>query len=266
MSQPPVTAYFNTRKRQACDDPRGKSKILSLERDGNRQAVGLPMNNDMSSKHIVLDESETGRTTSPKIVLLKDASVAATEENNVCQDKAVCNIQFDSPRTSAERNKLKARTKLRSRKLSFADGFQANIRESLQRMESDEDATVAKKVPFEKRGALSPKKPVTQKKSSSGTPPRDTAIKEETAENEQSAAGSVTPTKRGIMERLVSENLSLNDIKNRINKSSRMMELRACITRIKDCDQQLEQSRKQDNVKKPQMQKFEKIELEIPVR
>lgn len=218
------------------------------------------MSSDASSERIASDDSEAGRMTSSKIVL----PVATTEENNTRQDDTVRKTQFDLARTSAESGKPRTRAQLR--KLSSADDVRVVVKESLQKMESDEYAADAKKVPFEKKGALDPKKLKTFKKSSSDAPPKDTAIKEKAAENEQSFPGSITPTNRGTMERLASENLSLNDIKNRLNKSSRMMKLRAHIVRIQDCDQRLEQSKKQDDVEKSQIEKFEQIEVEIPMK
>ncbi|KOC63242.1 DNA replication factor Cdt1 [Habropoda laboriosa] len=67
------------------------------------------------------------------------------------------------------------------------------------------------------------------------------------------------------MDRLVKKELSFTEIKSRVNKSSRLMELKASIARFKNCEQRLEQVQKQNDIKKPQIQKFEKIQLEIPV-
>lgn len=253
MSQPSVTAYFNTRKRQACDELRGKSKILLLERDNQMQT------NIESSEQVASDEKSTG--TSPKIVL-KDATASSRE--GVWVNKAVRNIQFDSSKAILERtSRPKART-TRSCTLPSTDGSQADIRDSFLKVGSN---TEAKKVPFEKRGTLSPKKkPQTPKKASLLS--KDNVMKED--EREQPASGSLTPTsskKLSTMERLVkNENLSLTDIKNKINKSSRLTELKAITQRIANYDRTLEQLQKQNEIKKPQMQKFEKVELEIPVR
>lgn len=249
MSQPSVTAYFNTRKRQACDELRGKSKILLLERDNQAQ----------TSSEQAAFSYETG--TSPRI-LLKDATANSKEGDRV--NKAVRSIQFDSSKAIPEKmRRPKART-TRSRTLPSTDGSQADIRDSFSKMGSDPEI---KKVPFEKKGTLSPKKkPQTPTKVSAVS--RNDATKE--AEKEQPVNGSFTPPssrKLSMMERLVkNENLTLSDIKNRINKSSRLTELKAITQRIANYDRTLEQMQKQNEIKKPHMQKFEKVELEIPVR
>lgn len=260
MSQTSVKAYFNTRKRRASDDLRGKSKVLLLERDQSSDQVC-----DMSNpKQNVSDESEM---VSPKVIL-KDAAAVAKDSPRI--KKVVRSIHFDSPKANTEKSVKtpKARV-LRSRRLFSADGHQVDIRESLQKMGASTDVEV-RKVPFEKKGSLSPKKPMTPKKSSSDDVPKHDTVKEEEEEkkeDEPSIHGLETPTKKiSTMERLTTENLSLNDIKNRIKKSSRLSELKASMARLNNLDQQLKKIQKQDDLNKPQMQKFEKIELEIPVR
>lgn len=253
MSQPSVTAYFNTRKRQACDELRGKSKILLLERD-NQARTSID-----NSERAFSDETSMG--TSPKIVL-KDAITNSKE--GVRTNKAVRNIQFDSSKAIPEKTSRPKARATRSRTLPSTDGSQVDIRDSFLKAGSDPES---KKVPFEKKGTLSPKKkPQTPKRASADS--KDNTTKE--AEKEQPASGSLTPPsskKLSTMERLVkNEDLSLTDIKNRINRSSRLSELKAITQRIANYDQTLQQLQKQNEIKKPQMQKFEKVELEIPVR
>ena len=72
MSQPSVTAYFNTRKRQATDDIRGKSKVLLLERDQTRSVSSQkrnPPNKDSSESSGSLTPVQEEKTmgTSPKV-------------------------------------------------------------------------------------------------------------------------------------------------------------------------------------------------------
>jgi len=251
MSQPSVTAYFNTRKRQACDELRGKSKIFLLERDNQARA------SIDNSERAFSDEASMG--TSPKILL--KAAVANSKEG-VRPNKAVRNIQFDSSKAIPEKTSRPKVRATRSRTLPSTDGNQADIRDSFLKVGSDSET---KKVPFEKKGTLSPKKkPQTPKRAAVS---KDNTTKE--AEKEQPASGSLTPPSKKLstMERLVkNENLSLTDIKNRINRSSRLAELKAITQRIANYDQTLEQLQKQNEIKKPQMHKFEKVELEIPVR
>ncbi|KYM94394.1 PREDICTED: DNA replication factor Cdt1 [Cyphomyrmex costatus] len=244
MSQPSVTAYFNTRKRQACDELRVKSKILLLEQDNQTQT---------SIEN--LEKSPANMGTSPKIVL-QNATTAAMLKKGVRINKAVRNIQFDSSKTS--RPKTRA---TRSRPLSSTDGSQADIRDSFLKVGND--SSEIKKVLFEKKGTLSPKK----KLQTSNNTSKDNAMKD--TEKEHSANSSLTPAlskKLSTMERFIkNENLNSTDIKNRINKSSRLAELKAITRRFANYDQTLEQLQKQDEIKKPHMQKFEKVELEIPV-
>ncbi|EZA53127.1 hypothetical protein DMN91_005135 [Ooceraea biroi] len=249
MSQPTVTAYFNTRKRQASDDLRGKSKVLLIERD---YANSRTPTNPENSEETVSDE--TSARTSPK-VMLRDTPASLREGTRA--NKVVRNIQFDSPKTSRSRARV-----ARSRTAS-SNGGQTDIRDSLLKMGSGEQET--KTVSFEKKGALSPKKkhPQTPKKNLQAAPNDN-----KEAEKEQDACDSLTPSssKNLTMRKLVNENLSLSDIKNRINKSSRLTELKAAMQRIMEHDQKLKQlQQKQNDAKKPQIQKFEKIELEVPV-
>ncbi|XP_029678745.1 DNA replication factor Cdt1 [Formica exsecta] len=255
MSQPLVTAYFNTRKRQACDELRGKSKVLLLERDSS-SSQALTYADD--SEQIAMDAKDERKS---PIIVLKDAPAKEVTRAN----KAVRNIQFDSTKASLEKTPNRPRTRaMRSRALSSTDRSQPDIRDSLLKANNDSET---KKVPFEKMGTLSPKKkPRTPTKCS--VVPKDSVIVE--AENEQSASSCpLTPTssrKIPMVERLAkNDDLSLTEIKSRIQKSSRLGELKAIIQRIANHEQSLEQLQKQNDIKKPEMQKFEKIELEIPV-
>ncbi|EFN82715.1 DNA replication factor Cdt1 [Harpegnathos saltator] len=254
MSQPSVTVYFNTRKRRASEDQQGKTKILLLERE---QSSDKTCDNIKDLRQNVPDEDSM---VSPKAIL-KDA--ASTVKNSPCIKKAVRNINFDSPKANTEKiiKTPKARV-LRSRRLFPADGHQLDIRESLQKMGPTD--VKSKKTSIKKNENLSPKKPVAPKNDSSDDVSKHNTIKEEKErENEPSSDDLETP-KISKMEKLATENLSLNDIKNRISKSSRLVELKASIARFKTCDQQLEKMQEQNDHNKFQMQKFKKIELEIP--
>lgn len=261
MSQPSVAAYFNTRKRQAGDELRGKSKVLLLERDhSSSQALIDTENSDQ-----ILDKESA----SPKVVL-KDAPANAKEVFRV--NRVVRNIQFDSPKGTSSDKASKPKTRVtRSRtRLLSTDGNQTDIRDSLLKKRSDDTPT--KSVPFEKKGALSPKKKQPQTPKKSSFVPKESTIEE--TENEQLAD---SPTSSKILSKMEKqariENLNLIEIKNRLNKSSRLMELQARIQKIKQCEKKLENMNKQSaeeilnkEVTKPKMQKFEKIEVEVPLR
>ena len=81
----------------------------------------------------------------------------------------------------------------------------------------------------EKKGTLSPKKKAP------GTPKKRDASNENAATNlpgDQSAVNCTTPKKGSTMERLAKQELSLNEVKNRITKSARLLELKASISRF----------------------------------
>ncbi|XP_029164057.1 DNA replication factor Cdt1 [Nylanderia fulva] len=254
MSQPSVTAYFNTRKRQACDEIRGKSKVLLLERDhSGSQTLTSASDSEQA------DERGDKRT-SPRI-MQRDAPVKEVNRAN----KAVRNIQFDSSKATLDKTPNRPRTRaMRSRALSTTDGTHPDIRDSLLKASGDSET---KKVLFEKKGMLSPQKKKPQTPTKCSIVPKDSASK---VENERSVSEcpQTPPSSRkmSMMERLAkNDDLSLAEIKNRINKSSRLAELKAITQRFANHERALEQLQKRNEVKKPQMQKFEKIELEIPV-
>lgn len=259
MSQPSIAAYFNTRKRQACDDLRGKSKVLLLERERTSSQTSTDIENSERSA----GDGSASEGTSPTIIM-RDTSANSKEGTRA--SRVIRNIQFDSPKASSEKtSKPRASRATRSRRMPSVDGGQADIRDSLLKLGGNEQGT--KTVSFEKKGTLSPKKKQTPKKNPSAVASDG---KQAEQEKEQDACGSLTPTssrKTLMTKKLATENLSLSEIKNRINKSSRLMELRASMRRIMEHDQKLKQlQQKQNDAKKPQMQKFEKIELEVPVR
>ncbi|XP_076760581.1 chromatin licensing and DNA replication factor double parked [Xylocopa sonorina] len=262
MSQPSVTAYFNTRKRQATDDLRSKAKVLLIEREQSRSVINqqIVSNKDSSESSGTLTPIEQDSTmgASPKVILMPGKEL--TVNRVIKPNTAVRNIQFDSPKANIQKpTKNNARGRAtRSHKLSGQEG-QADIRESFQKIAEDLDA---KKVLFEKKGGLSPRKklPKTPKKNDASVENSCTSVS-----NDKLPANCMTPKKESAMNRLAKQDLSLNEIKNRINKSSRLMELKASIARFRNCEQKLEQLQKQNDTKGPQIQKFGKIELEIPV-
>ncbi|XP_014472034.1 PREDICTED: DNA replication factor Cdt1 [Dinoponera quadriceps] len=254
MSQPSVTMYFNIQKRRASDDIRGKSKVTLLESNNPKC--------DINSEEHVSDESN--RMVSPKVILRSTKPVA---KDSPTAKRAVRNIHFDSQKTNTEKSPMTR--VLRSHRLFSLDS-QVDIRQSLQNMGAVD--VESRKVPFEKKGSLSPKKLTTPKKSFSNDLPKCSTIKEEEEkEHEPSICGSETLTKKTLaMEKLATENLSLNDIKNRINKSPlRLLKLKTSIARYKNLNEKSEklqaELQKMSDINQPQMQKFEKIELEIPV-
>ncbi|XP_076623518.1 chromatin licensing and DNA replication factor double parked [Colletes latitarsis] len=263
MSQPSVTAYFNTRKRQATDDLRSKAKVLLIERDQSRLVSNQFRNtrnddNSEPSDSLTAIQGEKKMGTSPKIILVPAKELV--DNRTVRSNPAVRNIQFDSPKANVQKtSRSNARTRATcTQKLSQQEG-QTDIRDSFHKIAENLEGN---KVLFKKKGSLSPKKKLP------GTPKKNNASIENSSvniSNNRSTVNSTTPKKSSTMDKLAKQDLSLNEIKNRINKSSRLNELKASIARFRNCEQKLEKLQKQDNVNKPQIQKFEKIELEIPL-
>lgn len=282
MSQPSVTAYFNTRKRQATDDLRSKAKVLLLDQERSRSVSNQSQsstdenNSESLAETLAPIQEEKTMSTSPKVILVpaKEPDDDRTSRSNT----AVRNIQFESPKSSGQKTpKHSARGRAtRSRKLSGHEEGQADIRESFQKVAEDSGI---KKVLFEKKGALSPRKrlPETPKKNNHCTENDHSNENNHSTENDQSTENTrntstdqslvncVTPKKASTMDRLAEQELSLTNIRNKIKKSSKLKELKASLARFKNNEQRLEQLHKQ-NDKKPQIQKFEKIQLEIPIR
>ncbi|XP_063988348.1 DNA replication factor Cdt1 [Diachasmimorpha longicaudata] len=236
MSQPTVTSFFHTRKRQATDELRNKSKVRILEQERTSSKaieVSKPSKSDESSGSM-----------SPKLVFTS-SEVKAEKINSV-----VRNIQFDGKSSPRARMTTRARA-TRNRKGSAHEG-QQDIRDSFQKITEEK---TSKNVIFEKKGLLSPRKAVFI--------PSDTRKISEASE--EPAAGSTTP-KRSL-EKVGRTELSLREIKDKINRSSRLAELKASIDKIKRCEEKLKDISKNESDKgmPPKMRKFERIELEVPV-
>ncbi|KAK0168255.1 hypothetical protein PV327_002079 [Microctonus hyperodae] len=265
MSQPSVTAYFNTRKRQATDELRNKAKVFVLERERAHITNGIVNEANFDDVNAKLTTDEVVDS-APKVVYNNTneaKSVNASEKVN----SAVRNIQFDSTKISSPKTP-KMITRARSsrvKKYSIQEG-QTDIRETFMKM-NDAATTEPKKVVFEKRGALSPRKPASANKIATTPKKIDKSIGNvggQEEEKQESIVGCVTPKKASLMDRLARQDLSIGDIKNRINKSSRLAELKDRIDRIKRFDKKLEDFKNQDEPQ-PKIKKFEKIQLEVPI-
>ncbi|XP_046746600.1 DNA replication factor Cdt1 [Diprion similis] len=278
MSQQYVDAYFNTRKRTAAEDVRSRTKVLILDDD---QATNVVSNLDDcnvdEAKNLgslaspALQDDDSNPKMSPKIIFAN----ADTKQSEGCEirtsvvrpNRIVRNIQFDSVKagsTKSPRSSSRNRGGPRSKKTSTQEG-QSDIRDTFLKLSKDGGETKPKSnVVFEKKGLLSPTKkgPSTPQKT-----PQHSAIQKVTntkayeAAEEQPAAGSVTPKKLSTMDVLAQKELSLGEIKNRINRSSRLAELKASIAKINKCAAKLDAIQ----AKKPQIRKFENIEVEVPV-
>ncbi|KAH0561161.1 DNA replication factor Cdt1 [Cotesia glomerata] len=223
MSQTSVTAYFNSRKRQATDELKNKTKVLILERD----KMQITRATDKINEDIELDNE------SVKIIKKNDA----TEKINVV--KRI--IQFDGAKIITPRTPRVTRSRIKSKKNTVLEG-QTDIMKSFLKINNEKQNVV-----FEKKGLLSPRKNLTSKG----------VIEEQSGE-------SIIPTTIPLMERLAQQDLSLEEIKNRINKSSRLDELKKRIDIINECKKKLDNLQNSDEPL-PKIKKFDKIQLEVPV-
>ncbi|XP_034944102.1 DNA replication factor Cdt1 [Chelonus insularis] len=257
MSQPSVTAYFNTRKRQATDELRNKSKVVVLEHERMRITCNGEIKKELEDDpKASLKEKEF--ESALKVVFKSSESTqpsSASEKNS-----AVRNIQFDAPKVSSSKTRMTRARSSKLKKIVQHEG-QTDIKESLFKM--GEELKQQSNVPFEKKGLLSPRKNLSSKKNTKNPEKQEKLVENS---EQKPAAGSVTPKQGSLMDKLAQQDLSLTEIKNRINKSSRLAELRARIDQFKKCEEKLDKLQQQGR-EEPQLKikKFEKIELEIPV-
>lgn len=189
-----------------------------------------------------MESEEITNDSSPRLIYKPKA------QGSEMKRKAVRNLQLDS-NSGETRSKLTARGRsARTRKASANEG--QDIRESFLRTEE-------KTVVFEKRGILSPRK-------------RNAARLEEEASKaeeakEQPAAGSLTPKKAATNRSI--QDMSLREIRDKLSKSKRLLELKASIDRFRKNEKEIvEESRESDKPGIPQIRKFDTLELEIPIR
>lgn len=258
MSQPSVTAYFNSRKRGATDEIRNKAKVLVLERERTTQHTSDSTRALIKQKleEIGAEEVES----EPKLVY---NSSDERESTSIIEkvNPAVRNIQFDTAKTSSTKTpKMLTRARATRAKKFVAPDGQPDIRETFLKINNEMTNDKPKNVPFEKKGALSPKKNLSGNKSA--TPKKADKSLEKTGE--QPAAGCTTPTKATFMDRLARQELGLGEIKSRINKSSRLGELKDRIDRIKRMEKKLDELQNQDEPQ-PKIKKFDTIHFEIPI-
>lgn len=261
MSQPSVAAYFTTRKRAASEEIRNKAKVLCLDEENTRNSsITSEKLRDLhtfesSTLTVVPEDVSSENSSSPKhSYKCKDTDVdsPATKSNS-----AVRNIIFDVQKPGTPKTpRMNTRTRSRSRKLSCEEG-QTDIRETLLKLDGSNSG---KNVIFEKKGLLSPKKRSSSSRSLR-TPKKN--------EQEAPAAGSVTPKKAPRIQEPIRKELNFIEIKNRINQSSRLAEIKERIDKIRNCDEKLTKLQAQNDKQprqKSQIQKFDQIQLEIPVR
>lgn len=263
MSQPSVAAYFTTRKRAASEEIRNKAKVLCLDQETTttrNSSISQDKFVDLQKESstlltIVPEDISNENSTSPK--QFSKGKSTDVDSPAVKSNSAVRNIIFDLQKPGTPKTpRMNTRARTRSRKLSCEEG-QTDIRETFMKFDG---TSTNKNVIFEKKGLLSPKKRPSSSRSLR-TPKKN--------EQEAPAAGSVTPKKTPRIDAPIRTDLNFAEIKNKINQSSRLAEIKERINKIRNCDEKLTQLQAQNDKKqeqKPHIQKFDQIQLEIPVR
>ncbi|CAB0029606.1 unnamed protein product [Trichogramma brassicae] len=200
-----VTEYFATRKRRASEDLRNKSKVLILDGNETQPQKVLP----------IIREDET-----------KQTSMASLQNKlEPKRGSVVRNLKFDADeKTTTKSATPRARTPRTRRSSVTEDKSQTDIREALLKQTQESDN---KNVLFAKLGNLSPKK--TRLRT---TRALKKALQEEEEEEEVTKIDEPvickTPTKAKPLVQM-----NIDEIKTKLNKSSRLAELRERINKLK---------------------------------
>ncbi|XP_057322683.1 DNA replication factor Cdt1 [Microplitis mediator] len=251
MSQPSVTAYFNSRKRQATDELKNKAKVLILDRD----RMKITRTTDKIDVNIRLDnEPQTDFVDQIQDCARKQIYVCINENKKDGTEKvnsAVRNIQFDGT-TILPKTRRVSRTRVKSKKPIVSEG-EVDIMKTFLKITHDKQNVV-----FKKKGLLSPKKNLTPKDSV------EKIVSNREISEKQVTLEGIVPKTTSLTDRATHQNLTLDEIKNRINKSSRLAELKKRIDNINKCEKKLHNLLNSDEPL-PQIKKFEKIQLEVPI-
>lgn len=286
MSQQYVDSYFNNRKRTAAEDVRNRAKVLVLD---EAQAASLSNNSDDSKNAKGGDNS--GRLTpqlqdadpkiSPKIVFASTKDTASSkEQGQLCDgetrnvlrpNRVVRNIQFDLPKSGGVKTPKTNSRGTRGKRAAAVSESQPDIRETFLKLRKDmgEGSPGTKEknnVVFEKKGPLSPTKKVVVESQQICDIQKVTNTMAAERGNEEPAAGSLTPKKLSTMDLLAQNELTIGQIKKKITRSSRLAELKASLAKINKCAEKLDEIEASKNNDKPKIQKFEIIEIEVPIR
>lgn len=241
MSQTSLSSYFHNRKRAAAEE-------LSSIRN----------------KVLILDQPTDAIDLLKSVSELCDEKLKATI---VDQTSVVKKLKFENL-LSTQLDNNEASEPVKPKKLVLPAGGTPTQRttRSAKRVISSKikpvEASQPKIVQFVKMGNLSPKKKMT-------TPKKDAPVVTLFASKESLSnveRGMKTPTKQitpsnSFMDRLncVRKNLSSDEIKNKITKSSRLDELKEALTRVKDAEGKLKSTQK----KAVALKQFKTIELEV---
>lgn len=233
MSQTSLSSYFHNRKRAAAEELSSiRNKVLILDQPS--ELIDLLK----SSQSELCDEQLKATSDQTRVVKKLKFENSKQLDNNEAEKKLVL------PTGGAPTSVPTQRTTRSSKRISCKS--------------KPVEASQPKIVQFVKMGNLSPKKRMTTPKKDA---PAMFASKESISNVER---GMKTPTKQitpsnSFMDRLncVSKNLSSDEIKSKISKSSRLDDLKEALLKVKEAERLLQKS------KAVTLKQFKTIEVEV---
>ena len=286
MSQPSVTAFFNTRKRAANDDINStKSKVFLTESLDSTDECFLYNSNGGSSvvcprflnvdpcvnKSIINNNLQSNTSKSDN--LLQYYAPLANAEHIQQQNDDQTIIQGIRTRS------CKSTTKTGPTTVSTVSNIKSVITND-EEVSSAAEETKQKLVPFIKKGNLSPRKKFTPQQNLAQAFASKESIsnseKNEITSNKQIEVARTTTKEK--LRNLVKKELSFDEVKTKVTRSAKLQELKASLGRL----QELEKKRKTQEEKNNRLRngevvadavnsgmtlkKFKTIELEVLTR
>lgn len=235
MSQPSIASYFHSRKRAAVDDIFNiKNKVILLDPKGDNSAIVLSKNK--------IFEADAPPTESIRI---------STDIKNVNEPKRTASKSFIDDVSTTKKANIDAKTTTTTTTKPSLPTTTSTVQQGILKASKDggsvanvaRPAKQQKIVKFTLAGNLSPRKRKVFKRLAETERERVLANEPKFPE----PIGHVTPTKAEQKARLdklqkdeLRKNLPLDAVKSKINRSSRLQDLKASMTNLKA----LEETRK----------------------
>lgn len=267
MAQTSVTSYFNTRKRAACEDLNVVSrKVMVLDPTSTTSKLQSSTSSSLLSPSLTAKSTISDKLLEQNSELIKQRTIAPA----IRRTRAVAKLKFETDTTSSSGPSSSDQTNDVQQTVQPIPPQDAKRKKKTVTVEKGQ----TKLVNFIKMGNLSPKKKlqttVPQQLSSPIKEAKSSKMFASLESISNSERGLKTPTKAtSIMEKLNSDRpeMSLEEIKRKLKKSSRLNELKASIQKIKEIDgkmkaDHLEMSGSGSGVGRA-LKEFKSIELEI---
>lgn len=243
MAQPSIANYFATRKRTAVDEAniiRAKKVLILDPTDNIKGSKGVHQQKESATCDVIyatIKETSLNNndTINDKIKCVSDKELKFPQRTRV-----VAKLNFDSVKTNSPNMTIKkaATPKGRPRKVTKEIPNQQNIQSLLMNMQNKNpsDGAGQEKVLQSKTNS---------QKVNEKTPP-------------------VTPVKNAMDKVSNNKELSLNEIKTKLTRSSRLAELKASIAKFNKSADKLKEVEKKTAA--PALKTFKSIELEVQLR